>query len=100
MQVKEILGISISPTSHPVRAAQQILRKLGVRLTYIDRIRIGGILVRRYSGVDCSLDGRLDVFSRWLDRDDLAFELRECSTSSIDLTSSEMWNSNGNSDAA
>lgn len=93
LQVKEILGISISPTSHPVRAAQQILRKLGVRLTYLDRIRIGGILVRRYSGVDCSLDGRLDVFSRWLDRDDRALELRECSTSSVDLTSSQMWNS-------
>lgn len=99
LQVKEILGISISPTSHPVRAAQQILRKLGVRLTYIDRIRIGGILVRRYSGVDCSFDGRLDIFSRWLDRDDLALELKECSTSSIDLTSSQMWNSS-NSDAA
>jgi Domain of unknown function (DUF3854) len=100
LQVKEILGISISPTSHPVRAAQQILRKLGVKLTYLDRIRIDGILVRRYSGVDGSLDGRLDVFSRWLDRDDLALELRECSTSSIDLTPSEMWNSNGNSHAA
>jgi Domain of unknown function (DUF3854) len=100
LQVKEILGISISPTSHPVRAAQQILGKLGCKLLYLDRVRDNGELVRRYSGVDSSLDGRLDIFGRWLIRDDLVTEMNDCSTTTIDLTFSDMWNGGASSNAA
>lgn len=99
LHVKELLGITISPTSHPVRAAQQLLRKLGFKLSYLDRIRIDKILVRRYRGVDCSLDARLEVMQRWLDRDNHAVEQEKCSSSSIDLIVIEMWNRDDSSAA-
>jgi Domain of unknown function (DUF3854) len=78
--IKEVLGVWISPQSTPIQAAQQLLGKLGLKLEYIDRIRIDGKSTRRYGGVDCNPDDRQDVLDRWLDRDNRISRMAECST--------------------
>ena len=74
--IKDILGISISDKSTPIQVAQQILGVMGCKLEYFDRIRIDGVLVRRYVWADCNPDGRVEIFDRWLKA-----EMAECSTS-------------------
>jgi hypothetical protein len=78
--LKDILKIYISPDSSPIQAAQQFLGLLGMKLDYIDRIRIDGKSTRRYAGVYCDADGRQDVLDRWLDRDDRLAGIKERST--------------------
>jgi hypothetical protein len=87
--IKEVLGIWISHKSTPIQAAQQLLGKLGLKLKYIDRIRIDGELTRRYSGVSCNADERQDVLERWLARDNRLARMAECSTPSIDSINGE-----------
>ena len=67
--IKDVFGVWIDPEANPIRAAQQLLKTLGLKLEYIDRIRIDGKPTRRYSGVDCNADERQDVLVRWLERD-------------------------------
>jgi Domain of unknown function (DUF3854) len=82
-EIKEYLGISISTKSTPVQTAQQLLGSLGLKLVYIDRIRIDGELTRRYSGVNCNSDDRQAVLEAWLDQDNRIARMAECSTPSI-----------------
>ena len=90
--IKEYLDISISTKSTPIQTAQQLLGKLGLKLEYIDRIRIDGELTRRYSGVNCNSDDRQDVMERWLDRDNQIAVMAECSTPSINTINGGGWN--------
>ncbi len=73
--IKELLGVNISPNSTPIQAAQQILGVLGLKLDYIDRAQVDGRRVRRYQGADVGVDGRLEVLQRWLERDTRAAEM-------------------------
>jgi hypothetical protein len=81
--IADYLKIGIGEKSTPITTAQRLLNLLGCKLESIDRIRIDGKLTRRYSGVICDADGRQDVLARWLERDDRAAVMAECSTSSI-----------------
>ena len=74
--IKDVLGITINDKLTPIQAAQKILRVIGCQLEYFDRIRIDGLLVRRYVWADCNPDGRVEIFDRWL-----RAEMAECSTS-------------------
>lgn len=78
--IKRFLGVWIGSQCTPIGAAQQLLGKLGLKLEYIDRIRIDGKSTRRYSGVDCNADERQDVLVRWLERDNRIAEMAERST--------------------
>ena len=90
--VKEYLGISINLKSTPIQTAQRLLGLLGMKLNYIDRARIDGTPIRRYSGVDCNVDERQSVMDRWLDRDNRRLDrdnriatMAERSTCPLDL---------------
>ena len=80
--IKIFLEVGIGEKSTPITTAQRLLNLLGYKLKLIDRIRIDGKLTRRYSGVICDADDRQDVLARWLERDDRAAVMAECSTSS------------------
>ena len=67
--IKEVLGVWISPQSTPIQAAQQLLGTIGLKLNYLDRIRIDGKSTRRYEGADCNADLRQKILERWLNRD-------------------------------
>lgn len=67
--IKNFLGVGISDKSTSITTAQRLLSLLGYKLEYIDRIRINGKLVRRYSGLACDVDFRSSVLARWLNRD-------------------------------
>ena len=81
--LKNILRVGIGEKSTPITAAQRLLGLLGYRLEAIDRIRIDGVLTRRYGGVSVDFDSRFDVLARWLERDDREARMAECSTISI-----------------
>ena len=78
--IKNFLGVGIGEKSTPITTAQRLLNLLGYKLKSIDRIRINGKLTRRYCGVVCNSDDRQDVLNRWLERDDRAATMAECST--------------------
>jgi Domain of unknown function (DUF3854) len=82
-QIKDVLGVTIGLNSTPVRAAQVLLGKLGYRLAYLDRARIGGVPTRRYGGVHLDFDDRDEVLQRWLERDNAAVDVALRSTTSI-----------------
>ena len=84
-EIKEFLGISINIRSTPIQTAQRLLGLLGMKLNYIDQIRIDGIPIRRYSGVDCNADERQSVMDRWLDRDNEKAGMAECHSTILDL---------------
>ena len=67
--IKEVLGVWISPQSTPIQAAQQLLGPIGLKLNYLDRIRIDGKSTRRYEGADCNADLRQKILERCLNRD-------------------------------
>jgi Domain of unknown function (DUF3854) len=83
--IKEYLGISITTKSTPIQTAQRLLGLLGMKLNYIDQIRIDGTPTRRYSGVDCNADERQSVMDRWLDRDNRIAGMAKCHTTLLDL---------------
>jgi hypothetical protein len=85
--VKEYLRIGISTKSTPIQTAQRLLGLLGMKLSYIDRIRIDGTPTRRYAGVDCNADEREAVMARWLDRDNRIAGMAKRSTRLLDLYS-------------
>ena len=66
--LKKYLGVSIGMKSTPIVTAQRLLGVLGYRLKALDRIRINGVLVRRYEGIDCNFDERNAVLERWLEQ--------------------------------
>ena len=80
VEINDFLGVVIGEKSTPITTAQRLLSLLGYKLDFIDRVRIDGKLVRRYSGVICGADNRQDVLNRWLERDDRAATMAECST--------------------
>lgn len=85
--IREYLGIGISTKSTPIQTAQRLLGLLGMKLNYLDQIRIDGTPTRRYSGVDCNADERESVMDRWLDRDRRIAGMAKCHTSLLDLYS-------------
>ena len=91
--VKNFLGVGIGEKSSAITTAQRLLNLLGYKLKSIDRIRIDGKLTRRYSGVILDADDRSAVMNRWLERDDRAAVMAECS--SISYRSN---NTNGGTD--
>jgi Domain of unknown function (DUF3854) len=68
--INQILPITISRKATPIKAAQQLLGMMGLKLTLLQRIRIKGVITRQYAGVDCDADERLVVLNRWLERDE------------------------------
>ena len=83
--IKKFLGISINIKSTPIQTAQRLLGLLGMKLNYMDQIRIDGTPTRRYSGVDCNAAERQSVMDRWLDRDNEIAEMAKCHSSLLDL---------------
>lgn len=81
--IKNFLGVGIGEKSSPITTAQRLLNLLGYKLKSLDRIRIDGKLTYRYSGVVLNADDRQDVLNRWLERDDRAATMAECSSSCI-----------------
>jgi hypothetical protein len=63
------LGISIGEKDTPIRFLQRVLGKFGLKLSCCGRL--GSRLDRRrvYRLAGLNLDGRNEIFSRWLERD-------------------------------
>ena len=77
--IKAILGVWISEDSKPMAAAQLLLKKMGLRLTYKGRFGARGERQTYYSCVIENPDGRQEVFEQWLERDRQAYgELTLC----------------------
>jgi hypothetical protein len=69
--VKVLLGVTISPSMTPVRIAQLLLGKLGLKLPYRGRYGPRGDRRRVYGApepIDDPVDRRA-IFARWLERD-------------------------------
>ena len=67
--IRTCLGISIGEKDTPIRFLQRVLGKFGLKLSCCGRL--GSRLDRRrvYSLAGLNLDGRNEIFSRWLERD-------------------------------
>ena len=67
--IRTCLGITIGEKDTPIRFLQRVLGKFGLKLSCCGRL--GSRLDRRrvYSLAGLNLDGRNEIFSRWLERD-------------------------------
>ncbi|WP_307730481.1 hypothetical protein, partial [Chroococcus sp. FPU101] len=71
--IKTVLGLTINLLKDsPVAVAQRILGIFGLKLTCIGRLGTRGNRKRVYQLLDPNLDGRNEIFSRWLERDSRA----------------------------
>jgi hypothetical protein len=69
-QIKSILGFTLSVKDSPISFAQRLLRLLGLKLICVgQRRREDGSRYRLYQGCDPLVDGRGEVFDRWIERD-------------------------------
>ena len=70
--IKAALNITISEKDTPIAIAQKLLRKIGVKLDYLRREGSDGNRVRVY-GYTAPQDGRDEVYTAWIARDEVAF---------------------------
>ena len=69
-QIKSILGFTLSMKDTAISFAQRLLRLLGLKLNCVgQRRREDGSRYRLYQGCDPLVDGRGEIFDRWLERD-------------------------------
>jgi hypothetical protein len=74
-QIKSILGVGLTFGDTPIRFAQRLLGILGIKLSFVSHRRFpDGSRHRVYRGADPLVDGRGEVFDRWLERDQDAIE--------------------------
>jgi hypothetical protein len=86
-QIKAILGVSINPyRDTPIAVAQRLLKKLGLRLTYLGRPGSREERQRVYKMVSLNPDGRQAIFERWLARDEKTDLDDSLSTFSINIS--------------
>ena len=69
--IKAILGVSISEKDSPIVIAQKLLEKLGLKLTFLRKEGARGKQERIYVYIPPD-DGRDQVFTAWLARDEAA----------------------------
>ncbi|MBD1921960.1 MULTISPECIES: plasmid replication protein, CyRepA1 family [Cyanophyceae] len=69
--IKSALGISINEMDSPIRIAQKLLGKLGLKLTFLYKEGSRGEQQRVY-GFKNPTDGRDKIFAAWLARDETA----------------------------
>ena len=67
--IRTCLGITIGENDTPIRFLQRVLGKLGLKLSCCGRLGSRGDRRRVYRLAGLNLDGRNEIFSRWLDRD-------------------------------
>ena len=74
-QIKQILGVAIGgEKDSPITAAQRLLAKVGLKLTFDRKEKLpDGTRRRVYQAATIPDDGRLKVFRRWLERDESKF---------------------------
>ena len=68
-QLKTLLDLSISNKESPIAFVQKLLKKLGLKLTLVNRRRINSVRKRFYRGAEVNPDGRSAIFERWRKRD-------------------------------
>jgi hypothetical protein len=68
-QIKAILGISIHPEDTPITVLQKLLTKIGIKLRCLRREGGDGNRQRVYE-IARPVDGRDEIFQRWLERDE------------------------------
>jgi hypothetical protein len=91
--IKAALNITISEKDTPIALAQKLLSKIGVKLEYLRREGSDGNRMRVY-GYTTPHDGRDEVFTAWIARDEVAAAVNFTSTpgnkdimnSSLDVT--------------
>jgi hypothetical protein len=76
--IKTLTGITIGANDTPIRFAQRLTGKFGLKLTCIARIGPRGSRTRVYRLTSIDPDGRGEIFARWCERDN-----RPVSTDSI-----------------
>ncbi len=69
--IKAALNITVSEKDTPIALAQKLLGKIGVKLDYLRREGSDGNRVRVY-GYTAPSDGRDEVFTAWIERDEVA----------------------------
>lgn len=67
--IKAALNITVSEKDTPIAVAQKLLSKIGVKLEYLRREGSDGNRMRVY-GYTAPGDGRDEVFSAWIERDE------------------------------
>ncbi|HEY9769208.1 MAG TPA: plasmid replication protein, CyRepA1 family [Coleofasciculaceae cyanobacterium] len=68
-ELKTFLGLAIAESDTPIKIAQKLLSLLGLKLTYVGRLGSRGKRERVYVFELCN-DGRAEIFTNWLQRDD------------------------------
>ncbi len=68
-ELKNFLGLTIVESDTPIKIAQKLLSLLGLKLTYIGRLGSREQRERVYIFELCN-DGRAEIFTNWLQRDD------------------------------
>ena len=67
--IRTCLGVTIGEKDTPIRFLQRVLGKLGLKLSCIGRLGSRGDRRRVYRLAGLNLDGRNEIFSRWLELD-------------------------------
>jgi len=66
--IRDAMGVTVRETDSPIAIFQNLLAKLGLKLTYLKREGSDGDRVRVY-GYTPPQDGREEIFAAWLERD-------------------------------
>jgi hypothetical protein len=89
--IKAALSITISEKDTPIAIAQKLLSKVGLKLEYLRREGSDGHRVRVY-GYAAPDDGRDEVFTAWIERDEAAVNFtstpgnKQITTPQLDVT--------------
>lgn len=79
-ELKNFLGLTIVESDTPIKIAQKLLSLLGLKLTYISRLGSREQRERVYVFELCN-DGRAEIFTNWLQRDDAFSQAESVSNS-------------------